>query len=145
MCPALFIQNVSIEDRVEFSWPPRAAAMTFPWNRLHCSNLLARGLEDHMAEAWQCFSASSYQCLFHQHFFSAQFRILFWIVVYLMLRINRKSLLAFEYSNITLGVELLNSRVTVTSWCPTSSGSCSPQESWEIYPFERTLVTRYQN
>ena len=76
---------------------------------------------------------------------SAQFRILFWIVVYLLLQINRKSLLAFEYSNITLGEELLNSRVTVTSWCPTSSGSCSPQESWEIYPFERTLVTKYQN
>ena len=120
-------------------------------NRLHCSNLPARGLEDHMAEAWWCFSPPSCLNLCHQQFIQQSSRILFWVVVCLLLQLGRKTLLAFEYSSITLGAEFPNSRVTVTSWCPTSSGSCSSLETWEIHPFRKNsghkipkLMTRRQ-
>lgn len=90
-------QNVSTEDRVEFSWPPRAAAVTFPGTGvtvLTCWQGAGRPYGWSMA-VFLCFLLSM---PVSPALYSAQFRILFWIGVYLLLRINRESLLAFEYS-----------------------------------------------
>lgn len=116
-----------------------------PWNRLYCSNLLACGLEDRTAEAWQYFSASSSHACFTSTLFQHSLGYCFGCRLPLLLQINRKSLLALK-TWPTLRGELLNSRVTATlHGVPLPLAHVPHRRVGKYIPFERTLVTRYPN